>query len=88
MPYYPMMGRYPYMGFGMSLVWLIVIIVIAYFIYRLIESKKILAQNRPAIKSAEDILAERYAKGELTREQYIQMKEDLKNPQLGIFPAF
>ncbi len=30
-------------------------------------------------KSAEDILAERYAKGELTREQYMQMKEDLKS---------
>jgi uncharacterized membrane protein len=25
-----------------------------------------------------DILDERYAKGELTREQYLQMKEDLK----------
>jgi putative membrane protein len=81
MPYYPMMGWYPYMGFGTGLLWLIVIIVIAYLVYRLIKNEKILAPNRPVIKSAEDILAERYAKGELTREQYMQMKEDLKKPQ-------
>jgi putative membrane protein len=78
MPYYHM---YPYMGFGASLVWLIVIIVIAYLMYRLIKSEKIFAPSRPVIRSAEDILAERYAKGELTREQYMQMKEDLKKPQ-------
>ena len=80
MPYYPMMGWYPYMGFGMGLLWLIVIIVIAYLIYRLIKNERILVPNRPVTKSPEDILAERYAKGELTREQYLQMKEDLKSP--------
>ncbi len=31
-------------------------------------------------KNAEDILNERYAMGELTREQYVQMKEDIKKP--------
>jgi len=74
---------YPYMGFGMSLIWLIVIVVIAYLIYKLIKNEKILAPNRPIMKSAEDILAERYAKGEITREQYMQMKEDLKSPRDG-----
>ncbi len=78
MPYYPMMGWNPYMGFGMGLLWLIVIIVIAYLIYRLIKNEKILAPSKPISKSAEDIIAERYAKGEITREQYMQMKEDLK----------
>jgi putative membrane protein len=78
MPYYPMMDWYPYMGFWTSIFWLIIIIVVAYLIYRLIKSEKILAPSGPSIKSAEDILAERYAKGELTREQYMQMKEDLK----------
>ena len=79
MPYYPMMGWYPYMGFGMGLLWLIVIIVIAYLIYRLIKSEKILAPSKTISRNAEDILAERYAKGEITREQYMQMKEDLKS---------
>jgi putative membrane protein len=78
MPYYHMMGWYPHMGFGTSLVWLIAIVVIAYLIYRLIKSEKILAPSKVSLTSAADILDERYAKGELTREQYLQMKEDLK----------
>ncbi|VVB63773.1 Uncharacterised protein [uncultured archaeon] len=75
-----MMGWYqsPYMGFWTSLIWLIIVIVVAYLIYRLIKSEKILAPSKIPSKSAEDILAERYTKGELTREQYMQMKEDLK----------
>ena len=77
MPYYhPMM--HPVMGIGMGLFWLIAVIVVAYLIYKLIKSEKILAPSRPVTKSAEDILSERYAKGELTREQYMQIKEDLK----------
>jgi len=63
---------------GTSLVWLIAIVVIAYLIYRLIKSEKILAPSKVSIRSAEEILNERYSKGELTREQYLQMKEDLK----------
>jgi putative membrane protein len=74
MPYYPMMEWYPLMGFWMNLIWLIVIFAIAYFIYKQIKSGKIIESG----KSAEDLLAERYAKGELTREQYMQMKEDIK----------
>ena len=66
------------MGFGTSLVWLIAIVVIAYLIYKLIKSEKILAPRKVSIRNAEEILSERYAKGELTREQYLQMKEDLK----------
>ena len=73
-----MMHYYPFMGFGMGLLWPIIVIVVAYLIYKLIKSEKILAPSRPVIRSAEDILSERYAKVELTREQYMQMKEDLK----------
>jgi len=76
MPYYPMMDWYPFMGFWMNFIWLIIILAIAYFIYKQIKSEKILTSG----KSAEDLLAERYAKGELTREQYTQMKEDIKKP--------
>jgi putative membrane protein len=69
-------GYYPFMGFLMSLIWLIVILVIAYYVYKLLKHEKILAPRN--VESAEDILAKRYAKGELTKEQYMQMKEDLK----------
>jgi putative membrane protein len=77
MPYYHSM-MHPIMGIGIGLFWLIVAIVVAYLIYNLIKSEKILVPSRPVIRSAEDIMSERYAKGELTREQYMQMKEDLK----------
>jgi putative membrane protein len=79
MPYYPMMdwGYYPFMGFWMILIWLIVLLAIAYFLYKLIKSEKILTPQN--VESAEDILAKRYAKGELTKEQYTQMKDDLKS---------
>ena len=76
MPYYPMMDWYQFMGIWMNFIWLIIILVVAYFVYRQIKNEKILASGR----SAEDLLAERYAKGELTREQYMQMKEDIKKP--------
>jgi len=77
--YHPMM--HPVMGIGMGLFWLIAVLVVAYLIYKLIKSEKILVPSRPVIRSAEDILSERYAKGELAREQYMQMKEDLKKLQ-------
>jgi len=84
--YYPMMddyyfGWHPFMGLGMGLVWLIFLIVVAYLIYKLIKSEKILAPKKPSIQSATDIIDERYAKGELTRELYMQMKEDFKKMQ-------
>jgi hypothetical protein len=60
---------HPVMGIGMGLFWLIAVLVVAYLIYKLIKSEKILVPSRPVIRSAEDILSERYAKGELTREQ-------------------
>ena len=78
MPYYHMM--YPFMGFWTSLVWLVVIIVVAYLVYKLIKTEKIFAPQKSPIKTAADILDERYAKGELTREQYVQIKEDIKKP--------
>lgn len=68
------------MGFWSSLIWLIAIIVIAYLVYRLVKSEKILVPTKQPVKNAEDILAERYAKGEITREQFMQMKEDIKKP--------
>jgi putative membrane protein len=78
MPYYHM---YPFMGFGTGILWLVAIVVIAYLIYKLVKSEKILLPSRiVSSKNVEDILDERYAKGELTREQYMQIKEDIKKP--------
>lgn len=81
MPYYHM---HPFMGSGTGILWLVAIVVIAYLVYKLITGEKILSQSKiVSSKSAEDILNERYAKGEMTREQYLQMKDDIKNGQLS-----
>ena len=78
MPYYHM---YPFMGFGTGILWLVAIVVIAYLIYKLVKSEKILLPSRiVSSKTAEDILDEKYARRELTREQYMQIKEDIKKP--------
>jgi putative membrane protein len=72
---------HPFMGFGIGIIWLVAIVVLAYLIYKLIKREKIILPSRIiSSKSPEDILDERYAKGELTREQYLQMKEDIRNP--------
>jgi putative membrane protein len=83
MPYDHMMYYYPFMSFWTSLIWLVGIAIVAYLIYKLIKSEKILAPNKPLIKSAQDLLEERYVKGELTREQFLQMKDDIKKPTEG-----
>ncbi|HUI39389.1 MAG TPA: SHOCT domain-containing protein [Methanothrix sp.] len=78
MPYYHM---YPFFGFGTGIIWLVAIAIIAYLVYKLIKGEKTLEPSKVAPgKGAEDILNERYAKGELTREQFVQMKEDIKKP--------
>ena len=62
------------MGFWMNFVGLIIIAAIAYFIYNQFKGGTVFTPG----KNAEDVLAERYAKGELTKEQYQEMKEDIK----------
>ncbi len=65
MPYYPMMnwGYYSYMGFMMSLIWIIILLIIAYYVDKLVKQGKTLAPKDG--ESAQDILDMRYAKGEL-----------------------
>jgi len=87
MPYFHTM-IHPFLGIGMGLLWLVLAIAVAYLIYKLTKSEKILVPVRPVIRSAEDILSESYAKGELTREQYMQIKEDLKMVPWVLFLQF
>lgn len=73
-----MMGNYGYgMGYGgmfIGLLFWIVIIVLGYFLIKsLIEHSK----TRGAEKSALDIAKERYAKGEITKEEFEEIKNRL-----------
>lgn len=64
------------MGIAMLLFWVLVIGGIAWLVISLLR------QGQPAVSTgggrALDILQERYAKGEITREQYEQMRRDLE----------
>ena len=72
-------------GFGMGgfwmILWLIIIIVIAaVIIYFLIfQQKQNLGENDTNYNKPVTILKERYAKGEITREEYEQMLKDIEN---------
>lgn len=74
-------GEYGYgmgHGFGwifMILFWVVVILLIFYFV-------KLLSKRSPNEKTgnrAEEILKERYAKGEISKEEYEQKKKDIRS---------
>ena len=75
-----MMGNYGYgmMGYGgmfIGLLFWIIIIVLAYFLIKsLIEHNK---THGVAGKSALDVAKERYAKGEITKEELEEIKKNL-----------
>jgi putative membrane protein len=64
-------------GWGPSiLLWLVLIGVIAFGAYLLFNGSKVKAA--PPQGRAIEILNERYAKGEISREDYLRMKEELQ----------
>jgi len=78
-----MMGNYGWLGILLGIIFLLIVIVIIVFAFKALSAKPHNDQtnnrsndssnNRPL-----DILKERYAKGEITREEYEKMVEHLK----------
>lgn len=65
------------MGFMMIVFWVLVIVAIVYLVrYFFARGGPVNGQSR---ETPLDILKKRYAKGEITKEQYDRMKEDLKD---------
>lgn len=64
-------------GFGW-IIWIIVLVIIVWGIIKIVSSNS----NKPQHKQDEnalDILKKRYAKGEITKEQYDQMRKDIQS---------
>jgi putative membrane protein len=64
------------LGFGwlfMALFWILVILGVMYFVKLITGSKKVEEKEDTAL----DILKKRYAKGEITKEEFDRMKDDL-----------
>ncbi len=72
------------MGYGMGFGWIFMVLFWALVIFGIVVLAKWLFSTggsgafRGSGKSALDILKERYAKGEISRDQYEQMRRDLE----------
>lgn len=65
-------------GYGGIFMWIIFLIVIGLLIYFIVQTQKTKDRTPTQNESPLDILKRRYAKGELTREEYEKMKKDLE----------
>lgn len=72
-----MMG---YGGFGGMFMWLIWILVAGVIIYFIFNRSKFSSKNdNSATESPMDILKKRYARGEISKQQYDELKKDLED---------
>ena len=67
------------MGFGMGWWWIIGLILVAFIIWAIVRSpgQSNNLNNTVNQKSAHDILNERYARGEIDKEEYERKKRNL-----------
>ena len=72
-------GYMSWWGFPFFGLWFIgiIIAIIFIFVYLIIQSGK--TEEKEIMIDSQKIIDERYAKGEITRKEYLQIKEDIKN---------
>ena len=81
-PYNGPMGNWGHMmgyGYGGGFMWLILIIVIGILIYFVLHASKSKGFTGSSTETALDILKKRYAKGEITKEEFDKMKADIES---------
>jgi putative membrane protein len=61
--------------FPFTLLWIAVLVAAIWFVVRTVRRSE-----RSGVERATDILAERYARGELSREEYRERLDELRNP--------
>jgi putative membrane protein len=62
------------MGFGMGWIWIVLLLVIILVLFKTMEKR---GEGRES-KSAMDILKERYAKGEIDKEEFEEKRKELR----------
>jgi putative membrane protein len=65
-------------GYGGMFMWIIFLIVIGLLIYFIVQAQKTKGLTPTHNESPLDIVKGRYAKGEITREEYERIKKDLE----------
>ena len=80
-PYNGSMGNWGHMmgyGYGGGFMWLILLIVIGILIYFVLQASKSKGFTDSTTETPLDILKKRYAKGEITKEEFDRMKADIE----------
>lgn len=72
-----MMDRYGVHGWGMGLWWIIGIVIVVIIIWVVFKGLNQSSTNQGIGKSALDILKERYASGEIDKQEFEERKKDL-----------
>ncbi|MGA1840386.1 MAG: SHOCT domain-containing protein [bacterium] len=65
-------------GFGGIIIWIILLILVALVIYFITQNIKLRSSGHSSGETPLDILKTRYAKGEISKEEFNQMKKDLE----------
>jgi len=76
-----MLGWGHMMNFGLGgiFMWAIFFIIIVGVLYLIVQSNKPKSYDSSFIENPIDILKKRYAKGEITKEEFEKMRKDLKS---------
>jgi len=66
-------------GYGGGFMWLIVLVLVGVGIYFLLKVYKSKGSDGSTIETPSDILKQRYAKGEIDKEEFDRKKKDLES---------
>jgi len=75
-------GEGPMMGYGyggMWIMWFLIIAVIALAVYLLIRDTQRKDIERPQLETPLEILKKRYARGEISKDQFEEMRRDIES---------
>ena len=72
-------GPMMYYGHGGVFMWFLFLVLVAVVIFLLVRTSKLSGPAPRPVETPLDILKKRYAKGEITKEEYNRMKQELSD---------